>query len=54
MSKDLASSQSTIDSSDSNVTDLARNLHNCLALYAYFVSLRLPRIHNYCLVVNSV
>jgi DDE_Tnp_1-associated len=32
MSKDIASGQLTIDSSDSNVTDLARSLHDYLAL----------------------
>jgi predicted transposase YbfD/YdcC len=32
MSKDIASGQPTIDSSDSNVTDLAQSLHDCLAL----------------------
>jgi DDE_Tnp_1-associated len=32
MSTDISSGQSTIDSSDSNVIDLARSLHDCLAL----------------------
>jgi predicted transposase YbfD/YdcC len=32
MSTDIASGQPTIDSSDSNVTDLAQSLHDCLAL----------------------
>ena len=32
MSTDISSGQSTIDSSDSNVTDLAQSLHDCLAL----------------------
>jgi DDE_Tnp_1-associated len=32
MSKEIASSQSTVDSSDSNVTDLAQSLQDCLAL----------------------
>lgn len=32
MSIDIASGQPTIDSSDSNVTDLAQSLHDCLAL----------------------
>ena len=32
MSKDIASGQPTIDSLDSNVTDLAQSLHDCLAL----------------------
>ena len=32
MSKDIASGQPTIDFSDSNVTDLAQSLHDCLAL----------------------
>jgi DDE_Tnp_1-associated len=32
MSTDIASGQSTIDSSDSNVTDIAQSLHDCLAL----------------------
>ena len=32
MSTDIASGQHTIESSDSNVTDLAQSLHNCLEL----------------------
>jgi predicted transposase YbfD/YdcC len=32
MSTDISSGQSTVDSSDSNVTDLAQSLHDCLAL----------------------
>jgi DDE_Tnp_1-associated len=32
MSKGLASGQPTIDYSDSNVTDLAQSLHDCLTL----------------------
>jgi predicted transposase YbfD/YdcC len=32
MSTNISSGQSTIDSSDSNVTDLAQSLHDCLAL----------------------
>jgi DDE_Tnp_1-associated len=32
MSTDIASGQHTIDSSDSNVTDLAQSLQDCLAL----------------------
>ena len=32
MSTDIASGQPTIESSDSNVTDLAQSLHDCLAL----------------------
>jgi predicted transposase YbfD/YdcC len=32
MSKDIASGQTTIDSSDSNVTDLAQSLHDCFVL----------------------
>jgi predicted transposase YbfD/YdcC len=32
MSIDIASGQPTIDSSDSNVTDIAQSLHDCLAL----------------------
>jgi predicted transposase YbfD/YdcC len=32
MSTDITSGQPTIDSSDSNVTDLAQSLHDCLAL----------------------
>ena len=32
MSTDIASGQHTIESSDSNVTDLAQSFHNCLEL----------------------
>ena len=32
MSIDFATAQATINSSDSDVTDLAQSLHNCLAL----------------------
>ena len=41
---DLASVQATIDSSDSDVTDLAQSLHNCLALIQDHRSTR-TRLH---------
>ena len=50
---DLASVQATIDSSDSDVTDLAQSLHNCLALIQDHRSTR-TRLHQLSDILTTV